>query len=75
MPARLSVRLCAALSALLILAPLAAPPRAAAADEEISCAVCGKKVKKTKAIRVIQDGRVYYVCSQECVEKLKKKKK
>jgi YHS domain-containing protein len=75
MSACLSVRWCAALAALLIMGPVVAPPRAAAAEEEITCAVCGKKVKKSKAIRVIQDGRVYYVCSAECVEKLKKKKK
>jgi len=71
----MSVRLCAALSALLILGPLAKPPRAAAAEEEITCAVCGKKVKKSKAVRVIRDGRVYYVCSEECKQKFEKKKK
>jgi YHS domain-containing protein len=51
------------------------PARAAEADPAISCAVCGKQIKKSKAIRVIQDGHTYYVCSEECVVKLKKKKK
>ena len=51
------------------------PARAAEADPTISCAVCGKQIKKSKAIRVIQDGHTYYVCSEACVAKLKKKKK
>jgi YHS domain-containing protein len=51
------------------------PVRAGAAEETITCAVCGKQVKKSKAIRVIKDGRTYYVCSQECLAKLQKKKK
>ena len=61
--------------AMLALAMLAllAPPHSAAAAETITCAVCGKKVPKDKAIRVILNGRVYYVCSQACLEKLKKK--
>jgi YHS domain-containing protein len=66
-----AVLLTGAIAASALLLPL----RAHAADETIKCAVCGKQVKKDKAIRVIQDGRTYYVCSEECLAKLKKKKK
>jgi YHS domain-containing protein len=63
------------LTGAIFLSALMQPLRAHAADDTIKCAVCGKQVKKDKAIRVIQDGRTYYVCSEECVAKLKKKKK
>jgi YHS domain-containing protein len=66
-----AVLLTGAVIALALLLPL----RADAAEETIKCAVCGKQVKKDKAIRVIQDVRTYYVCSEECLAKLKKKKK
>jgi YHS domain-containing protein len=62
-----------ALAFLLLRGPL--PPAAAAQETTLKCAVCGKQVKKDKAIRVILNGRVYYVCSQACLEKLKKQKK
>ena len=75
MPAHGIVRTGSAILALALLALLAPPSRAAATPETVTCAVCGKQVKKDKAIRVIQNGRVYYVCSQECLEKLKRKKK
>ena len=74
MPAHWIVRTGSAILALALLA-LLAPPSRAAAPETVTCAVCGKQVKKDKAIRVIQNGRVYYVCSQECLEKIKRKKK
>jgi Skp family chaperone for outer membrane proteins len=71
----LTVRLSAALMTLLLFSAVAAPPpRAAAAEEEIKCANCGKKVKQSKAIKVIKNGQVYYVCSDECAKKLKNKK-
>jgi YHS domain-containing protein len=62
--------------AMALLAAVVSPPmRAAKAEETVTCAVCGKQVKKSKAIKVIQDGRVYYVCSNECRVKLQQKKK
>jgi YHS domain-containing protein len=75
MPARKFVRIAGAVLALAMLMLFSPPPRALAAGETVTCAVCGKQVKKEKAIRVIQNGRVYYVCSQECLQKLQKKKK
>jgi TRASH domain-containing protein len=76
MPAHRFVRTGAASLALALLMLAAPLPRARAAPEAtVTCAACGKQVKKDKAIRVIIDGRVYYVCSQACLEKLKKKKK
>jgi YHS domain-containing protein len=51
------------------------PVRAAKSEETVTCAVCGKRVKKSQAIKVIQDGRVFYVCSEACLAKLKQKKK
>jgi formylmethanofuran dehydrogenase subunit E len=75
MPHRLSLRLSTAIMALLLFSAVTAtPPRAAAAEEEIKCANCGKMVKKSKAIKVIKNGQVYYVCSDECAKKLKNKK-
>ena len=76
MPAHQLVRTGAdslALAILMLCVPL--PHAGAAQETTVTCAVCGKQVKKDKAIRVIIDGRVYYVCSQACLEKLKKKKK
>lgn len=61
--------------ALALLTPMIRSPGASAAEETITCASCGKQVKKSKAIKVVINGRVYYVCSEECVEKLKKQKK
>ena len=58
-----------ALALLIVLAPL---PRAMAADETINCASCNKQIKKKNATKVIKDGRVYYVCSQSCADKIKK---
>jgi YHS domain-containing protein len=75
MPARMIVRIPGALLALALLMLFSPPPRALAAGETVTCAVCGKQVKKDKAIRVIQNGKIYYVCSQECLKKLQKKKK
>jgi YHS domain-containing protein len=76
MPAPRFVRIGTAILALALLVLSVPLPRAGAAREAtVTCAVCGKQVKKDKAIRVIIDGRVYYVCSQACLEKLKKKKK
>ena len=63
------------LGAALLLTLAAVAPRAAEAADKINCANCGKQVDKAKAIKVVLDGRVYYVCSRDCVEKLKKKKK
>jgi YHS domain-containing protein len=68
------------LLALALLGALVAPAILAKAkekeaDETISCAVCGKQVKKSKAIRVVKDGKVYYVCSDACRVKLMNKKK
>ena len=75
MPSHLSIRLSATVLSLLLFSTVAAPPpRAAAAEEEIKCANCGKTVKKSKAIKVIKDGQVYYVCSEACAKKLKNKK-
>ena len=71
MASRLLLRATGALLLLALLTSLAAPPmRAAAADETVACAVCGKQVKKSKAIKVVKDGKVYYVCSDECRVKL-----
>ncbi len=75
MPARKIVPAASALLALAILMLFGPPPRVLAAGETVTCAVCGKQVKKEKAIRVIQNGKIYYVCSQECLQKLQKKKK
>jgi hypothetical protein len=73
MPARLISCVSALLAALLLLAgPAGFLSNAAAADEEIKCAQCSKSVKKSKAIKVIKDGKVYYVCSSDCAKKLKK---
>jgi YHS domain-containing protein len=75
-PFRLPVTVYCVILALALSAALAIfPPRVRAADETITCAVCGKQVKKSKAIKVIKDGRVYWVCSQECADKLRNKKK
>jgi hypothetical protein len=73
MPTRLFARAWGALMALALLVLLAPPLPLAAAEENVKCASCGKEVKKSKAIKVIQDGRIYYVCSKECADKIKKK--
>jgi hypothetical protein len=73
MPARLIACVSALLAALLLLTgPAGLLSNAWAADEEIKCAQCSKSVKKSKAIKVIKDGKVYYVCSAECAKKIKK---
>jgi hypothetical protein len=74
MPFHRSVRMVAVLAALALLPGLAAPPpRAAAAEAEIKCANCGKSVKQSKAVKVIKNGQVYYVCSDRCAKEFKKK--
>ena len=78
MMSRVSTRAGALMLALALLSAFSAPPGHAKdkeADETITCAVCGKQVKKSKAIRVVKDGRVYYVCSDACRVKLMNKKK
>jgi len=71
----LSARLGVATLALALVTGFAGlPSRAAAAEEEIKCANCNKTVKKSKAIKVIKDGQVYYVCSEACAKKIKNKK-
>jgi hypothetical protein len=62
-------RVLLALALLVAVAPLSP---AEAASDTITCASCGKEVKKKQAIKVIKDGRVYYVCSQSCADKIKK---
>jgi YHS domain-containing protein len=64
-----------ALALLTVIVPPLARAKDKGADETITCAVCGKQVKQSKAIRVVKDGHVYYVCSDACREKLMKKKK
>jgi hypothetical protein len=74
MPARLMYSVNLLLTALLLLmGPAVSPTAAAAADEEIKCAQCSKAVKQSKAIKVIKNGKVYYVCSADCAKKLNKK--
>ena len=73
MPARLMACVSALLMALLLLTgPAGLLSNAAAAEEEIKCDQCGKSVKKSKAIKVIKDGKVYWVCSAACAKKIKK---
>lgn len=72
MPFRRSIQMAAVLAAVALLWGLAAPPPPArAAEKEIRCAQCGKSVKK--AIKVIKNGQVYYVCSDKCAKDFKKK--
>ena len=73
MPYRRPTRIGALLAALMLMSGLAAHLPRASADEEIKCANCQKLVKKTKAIKVIKNGQVYYVCSDKCAKELKKK--
>jgi hypothetical protein len=70
MPSHLLARAWCALLALGLFA-LLAPPPLIAAEAKIKCASCGKEV--SKAIKVIHNGRVYYVCSKACADKIKKK--
>jgi hypothetical protein len=75
MASRRSLRAGGLVLAMALVATLGSPAgRAAKAEESVTCAVCGKQVKKSDAIKVIKDGRVYYVCSDKCLAKLKKKK-
>lgn len=73
MPFRRSVWIVAVLVALALSGLAARSPRAAAADTEIKCASCQKSIKKSKAIKVIKNGQVYYVCSDKCAQAIKKK--
>jgi YHS domain-containing protein len=59
----------------LLAAALSLAVWAAKGEETITCAVCGKQVKKSKAIKVIQNGRVCYVCSEACLAKLRQQQK
>ena len=43
-------------------------------EETVTCPVLKQKVAKSKAIKVIKDGQVYYVCSEACAKKIKNKK-
>jgi YHS domain-containing protein len=42
-----------------------------AKDEMIVCPVLKQKVLKSKAIKVVHNGKIYYVCCDSCAEQIK----
>ena len=40
-------------------------------DETIICPVLKQKVLKSKAIKVVHNGKTYYVCCDSCAEQIK----
>ncbi len=34
-----------------------------------TCAFCHKAIQESKALRIVQDGQIYYVCSSRCRER------
>jgi YHS domain-containing protein len=43
-------------------------------DEMITCPVLKQKVLKSKAIKVVHNGKTYYVCCDSCADQIKKGK-
>jgi YHS domain-containing protein len=42
-----------------------------AKEEMITCPVLKQKVPKSKAIKVVHNGKTYYVCCDSCAEQIK----
>jgi YHS domain-containing protein len=40
-------------------------------DEMVICPVLKQKVLKSKAIKVVHNGKTYYVCCDSCAEQIK----
>jgi YHS domain-containing protein len=40
-------------------------------EETITCPVLKQKVLKSKAIKVVHNGKTYYVCCDSCAEQIK----
>ena len=40
-------------------------------DEMVTCPVLKQKVDKSKAIKVVHNGKTYYVCCDSCAEQIK----
>ena len=43
-------------------------------EEMITCPVLKQKVPKSKAIKVVHNGKTYYVCCDSCADQIKKGK-
>lgn len=40
-------------------------------EEMVVCPVLKQKVPKSKAIKVVRDGKTYYVCCDSCAEQIR----
>jgi YHS domain-containing protein len=61
-----------ALAAMLMLTSVGGALAAKGAkDEMIVCPVLKQKVLKSKAIKVVHNGKTYYVCCDSCAEQIK----
>jgi YHS domain-containing protein len=43
----------------------------AAKEETVTCPVLKQKVAKSKAIKVVHNGKTYYVCCDSCADQIK----